>query len=245
MTVMTDWVDTMEDYGFDDLDRTTLARLLDDAHKELCLREAWPFLERQVSFSVPASVAELTTNGNYTTNYLLPSGAMRILNATSVLDNAALLSSSHTDYQIGKILGFVNKTDNIVLEPMRTDSQLKDFVYDLDTIGSPTHYYFVGDKLFLWPTPDSAKQLRMRFLTEPLTLVETSSDASILWPMRHDSVVLYAALSKAYYINDDPQGAAMQQVMEARLQTARGDLWMKQYDRPDRVVILDDNDFVF
>lgn len=210
MTVMTDWVDTMEDYGFDDLDRTTLARLLDDAHKELCLREPWPFREKQESITQAANDASVSTT--------LP---------------------------LGQVLAFVNKTDNIVLEPMRNDSQLKDFLYDLDTIGSPTHYYFIGDDLFLWPTPEAAKQLRIRFLTNPSTLVETSADTSILWPPRHDSVVLYAALSKAYYINDDPQGAAMQQVMEARLQTARGDLWIKQYDRPDRVVVLDDNDFVF
>jgi len=57
--------------------------------------------------------------------------------------------------------------------------------------------------------------------------------------------VLYSALSKAYLINDDPQSAVMQQVMEQRLQVARNDLWMKQYDRPDRVIVLDDNDYNF
>lgn len=210
MTIMTDWIDTMEDYGFDDLDRTTLARLLDDAHKELCLREPWPFLEKPDSVTQPANTSIVTTT-----------------------------------YPLGKMLAFVNKTDNVVLEPLRTDSQMKDFVYDLDTTGTPTHYYFIGDALYLWPTPDSAKQLRMRYLTEPTTLIESSLDANILWPAKHDSVVLYAALSKAYYINDDPQGAAMQQVMEARLQVARQDLWMKQYDRPDCIVMLDDNDFIF
>ena len=67
-----------------------------------------------------------------------------------------------------------------------------------------------------------------------------------MWPARHDSVLLYSALSKGYYINDDPQGAAMQQVMDARLQVARDDLWMRQYDRTDRIVVLDDYDeFVF
>ena len=42
--VMTELLDTMEDYGFDDVERSTLARLIDDAHKELCLREPWPFI---------------------------------------------------------------------------------------------------------------------------------------------------------------------------------------------------------
>lgn len=241
MTLMTDWIDTMEDYGFDDLDRTTLARLIDDAHKELCLREAWPFLETEVTVIVPANTNQLTTNGNSTIS--LNRGAMRLVTSTGTLNNAA--TTLYTDYQIGKVLAFVNTTNKHVLLPLRTDDQLKDFVGDLSLTGDPTHYYFIGDSLYLWPTPSAATSLRMRFLTEPTTLVETSQDSAVLWPARHDSVVLYAALSKAYFINDDPQGAALQQVMEARLQTARADLWTKQYDRTDRMIVLDDDEFIF
>ena len=203
-------IDTMEDYGFDDLSRSTLARLIDDAHKELCLREAWPFLEREETITQAAG------------------------------DNTV-----STTLTLNKVLALVNATNKHVLLPLRTDGQLKDFVGDLSLTGDPTHYYFIGDSLYLWPTPSAATSLRIRFLTEPTTLVETSQDSAVLWPARHDSVVLYAALSKAYFINDDPQGAALQQVMEARLQTARADLWMKQYDRTDRVIILDDDEFVF
>lgn len=241
MTLMTDWIDTMEDYGFDDLDRTTLARLLDDAHKELCLREPWPFLEVDATVIVPANTNEITTNGNPSIN--LNRGAMRLVTATGTLNNAA--ASLYTDYQIGKVLAFVNTTDRFVLEPLRTDGQLKDFLVDLSKTGSPTHYYFVGDTLYLWPTPDAVKSLRIRFLTEPTTLVETSQDSAVLWPAKHDSVILYAALSKAYFINDDPQGGVLQQVMDARYQIARADLWMKQYDRTDRMVVLDDDEFIF
>ena len=129
--IMSELLDTMEDYGFDDVERATLARLVDDAHKELCLREPWPFLERAETITQAANDNSVTT--------------------TSTL---------------GKVLGFVNKTDNVVLEPLRTDSQLKDFVYELDDTGVPTHYYFVADTLYLWPTPNAAKQLRIRYLTE-------------------------------------------------------------------------------
>lgn len=210
MTLMTDWIDTMEDYGFDDLDRTTLARLLDDAHKELCLREPWPFLEREESITQAANDNTLSTT-----------------------------------LALGKVLGLVNTTSKYVLQPLRTDGQLKDFVGDLSLQGDPTHYYFVGDTLYLWPTPEAATSLRIRFLTEPTTLVETSQDSAVLWPAKHDSVILYAALSKAYFINDDPQGGVLQQVMDARYQIARADLWMKQYDRTDRMIVLDDDEFIF
>ena len=203
-------IDTMEDYGFDDLSRSTLARLIDDAHKELCLRESWPFLEKQESITQAAGDNSVTTTSN-----------------------------------LGKVIAFVNTSDKIVLEPLRTDTQMKDFIYDLDLSSTPTHYYFVGEDLFLWPTPSAVTSLRIRFLTQPSTLTEGSADSAFLWPERHDSVLLYSALSKGYYINDDPQGAAMQQVMDARLQVARDDLWMRQYDLPDRVVVLDDNDFIF
>jgi len=208
--IMSAWLDTMEDYGFDDLERTTLARLLDDAHKENCLREPWPFLECQETITQSAG------------------------------DNTVSTTAT-----LGKVLAFVNTDDQVTLTPLRIDTQLKDYVYDLDETGIPTHYYFIADQLYLWPTPDSAKTLKIRFLTEPTTLTKDSDDSVILWPAKHDSVILYGALSKAYYINDDPQGAAMQQVMEARLQIARSDLWSKQFDRTDRVVVLDDNDYLF
>jgi hypothetical protein len=203
-------IDTMEDYGFDDLSRSTLARLIDDAHKELCLREAWPFLEKQENISQSAN------------------------------DNTVSTSSA-----LGKVLSFVNMSDEIVLSPLRTDSQMKDFAYDLDETGIPSYYYFIGEDLYLYPTPETAKSFRIRFLTQPSTLSESSADSVFLWPERHDSVLLYSALSKGYYINDDPQGAAMQQVMDARLQVARDDLWMRQYDRTDRVFVWDDNEYIF
>ena len=215
--IMTELLDTMEDYGFDDVERSTLARLIDDAHKELCLREPWPFLERQESITQAVNDASVTTVAGITPG-----------------NNA-----------VGKVLAFVNKTDNVILEPLRTDSQMKDYIYDLDLIGVPTNYYFVGDELLLWPTPNTTKELRIRYLTEPITLNANSDDASFLWPSKHDSVLLYSALSKAYFINDDPQGAVMQQVMDTRLQIARADLWMKQFDRPDRIIVLDDNDYIF
>jgi len=201
----------MEDYGFDDLSRSTLARLIDDAHKELCLREAWPFLERRETINQAANDDSVST----------------------------------TTATLGKVLSMVNTSDEIVLSPLRTDSQMKDFAYDLDETGIPSYYYFIGESLFLYPTPETAKTIRIRYLTQPTTLTEASVNEDFLWPARHDSVLLYSALSKGYYINDDPQGAAMQQVMDARLQVARDDLWMRQYDLPDRIVVLDDNDFLF
>jgi hypothetical protein len=208
--IMSAWLDTMEDYGFDDLERTTLARLLDDAHKENCLREPWPFLERQETITQAGGDDTLTTTAT-----------------------------------LGKVISIVNTSDIVTLVPLRTDGQLKDYVYDLTETGIPSHYYFIADQLYLWPIPAATTTIKIRFLTEPTTLTKDSDDTDIIWPSKHDSVILYAALSKAYYINDDPQGSAMQQVMEARLQVARADLWMKQFDRTDRVIVLDDNDYLF
>jgi hypothetical protein len=207
-------IDDMEDYGFDDIKRASLARLIDDAHKELCLREPWPFLERELSFTQAAN--------------------------TAVVNPAGFSSTP-----LGKVLGFVNLTDKIVLTPLRTEAQLKDYVFSLDESGLPTDYYFVGDTLKVYPVSSAECSLRIRYLTQPATLTTSSADSAFLWPERHDAVLLYAALSKAYYINDDPQGAAMQQVMEARLQIARDDLWMKQYDRTDRMIVMDDNEYLF
>ncbi len=209
MSRMSIMLDDMEDYGFDDIPRSALARLVDDAHKELCLRESWPFLEVVENVSVAANDNTPTTTGS-----------------------------------LNKVLSIVNTGTGDVLEPIRTEMFYKRYAENLTETGNPVKYYFIGEALYLYPTPSTPVTLSIYYLKAPGTLNESSNDSDWLWPSRHDAVILYAALSKAYYINDDPQGAAMQTVMESRLQVARDDMWMRQYDRTDRVVILDDNEYL-
>jgi len=212
MTIMTDWIDAMQDYGFEDLEESTLIRLLREAHHELVLREPWPFRLYEIPLTQAAN------------------------------DPYVLLGDSPV------IIAMINTTDDIVMVPLRTDTLLKDNAYDLTLTGKPRNYYFKNNKLYIWPIPDGSTELVISRLLRPApnTLVSnTAADSEVLWPAVHSAIVLYSALSKAYLINDDPQSAVMQQIAEQKLQVARSDLWMQQYDRTDRVVILDDDDYIY
>jgi hypothetical protein len=53
---------------------------------------------------------------------------------------------------------------------------------------------------------------------------------------------VYGALIKAFLVNDDPQAAVFQNMFEQRYQQMRNDAWMQQYDRTDRIYVLNDFD---
>lgn len=111
------------------------------------------------------------------------------------------------------------------------------------TQGAPYSYYFVGDKLYVWPTPPVATGLvRMRYLLVPADVTDTTDDTALsaIFPRRHQRVITLGALWKLYDMEDDPDIAVrFQSNFEARLQTMRQDLWRKQYDKSDTVHVID------
>ena len=143
------------------------------------------------------------------------------------------------------VLSLVDSTNNIVLEPERNDVIEKNIRLN-DTTGSPTKYYFVGDTLYLYPSGNTGATYRLYYIKSPSVLTTSSVPADILIPVRHHSIIVYGALVKAFLVNDDPQAAVFQNMFESRYMQMRNDVWMRQYDRPERVhVITDSHDWAY
>jgi predicted GIY-YIG superfamily endonuclease len=49
------------------------------------------------------------------------------------------------------------------------------------------------------------------------------------------------SLIKAYLVNDDPQAAVFQNLFEQKYQAMRNDVWMRQYDRTERIHVITDS----
>ena len=143
------------------------------------------------------------------------------------------------------VLSLVDSTNNIVLEPERNDVIEKNIRIGLDS-GNPTKYYFVGDTLYLYPSDNTGTTYRLYYIKSPSVLTTSSVPADILIPVRHHSIIVYGALVKAFLVNDDPQAAVFQNMFESRYMQMRNDVWMRQYDRPERIhVITDAHDWAY
>ena len=143
------------------------------------------------------------------------------------------------------VLSLVDSTNNIVLEPERNDVIEKNIRIGLDS-GNPTKYYFVGDTLYLYPSDNTGTTYRLYYIKSPSVLTTSSVPTDILIPVRHHSIIVYGALVKAFLVNDDPQAAVFQNMFESRYMQMRNDVWMRQYDRPERIhVITDSHDWAY
>ena len=143
------------------------------------------------------------------------------------------------------VLSLVDTDNNIVLEPERNDVIEKNIRLNADS-GSPNKYYFVGETLYLYPSDNTGTTYRLYYIKAPSTLTVDSVVADILIPARHHSIFVYGALVKAFLVNDDPQAAVFQNMFESRYMQMRNDVWMRQYDRPERVhVITDSHDWAY
>lgn len=203
----------MDLYGFDDLDTNQKVLLLNEAYLDIVTREPWPFLENVVTVTAPSGTSKITNNASVSTN---------------VTDLASVLS-------------MVNTTDDIVMEPERTDIIEKNFRTTGNDISYVSKYYFIGEDLYVYPALPEAKTFRIYYIRIPTDLTSSTTSANILLPSRHHSIIVFGALVKAFLVNDDPQAAVFQNMYESRYQQMRNDLWLNQYDRTDRIHVVTDS----
>lgn len=140
-----------------------------------------------------------------------------------------------------KALRLVIDAQGQILDPARLDDVTSRFAGNLNFTGLPFLYYFIGDTVKLYPIPDAVYTVTVRYLAVPAELVN-NTDSPIL-PKKHHRAVVLGALVDAYRMEDDNENASIfEGQFEKRLQTMAEDVWKKQYDRPDRIYTLYDND---
>lgn len=205
----------MDLYGFDDLEDSQKLMLLNEAYFDIVTREPWPFMETVVSFTAPSGVSKITDNTELST----------------------------TISNLNSVLSFTDTSHNVILVPERTDVVEKNYkINNLNVY--PERYYFVGNDLYVYPATQGTTSYRLYYTIRPTAAVDNGLDSdsgTYKIPFWHHSIIVYGALVKAFLVNDDPQAAVFQNMFEARYQQMRNDVWMKQYDRTDRIHILTDN----
>lgn len=146
---------------------------------------------------------------------------------------------------IGKILSLVNVTDSYSLIPERREFLDKQSGGLLSQTGDPRYYYRVGNNFYVFPI-DTTKSWSLSYIKIPTELTDASTESAIAIPARHQRIIVLGALAKLYFREDDPElGALFDEQMEGRVANMREDMWKWNYDRPDRIYVIDEDDWTY
>jgi len=209
-------MDILDLHGFEDIEDDDKVAVINDVLQEICTREPWPFLEVSVAIDASTDVDSATGEVDLGSNPEL----------SSVLD---IINTD--DYGRG-------------ISWMRRDEHYKNAANSLDATGTPYRYFFLGDALYLYPIPTSGN-FRLTYLQVQQEVDDNDTASAILLPSRHHRLIALGAIYKLHSQEDDPENAAMfQGQFENKLQLMRQDLFKKQWDRPDSILVTDEEDWV-
>lgn len=150
----------------------------------------------------------------------------------------AVATNSPSDFQAA--LDLIRQDTGRKLNPLRLEEADYELNLALATVDLPRYYYFIGNALNFAPIPPAGTVVRMRYVKKHPLLVQTDIESAILVPREHHEVVLYGTLVKLYDLEDDTDlSVRFQQLYENKYQDMRGSIWMKQYDRPQHIQIID------
>lgn len=154
-------------------------------------------------------------------------------------------SNFPTDFQAD--LDLVRLDTGAKLQPLRLQEADAGLNINLAQPGEARYYYFIGRTLYVAQIPAATQTVRMRYIKRHATLLQTDPESAILIPKEHHEVVLLGTLVKLYDLEDDTDlSVRFQQLYENKYQDMRSSIWMRQYDRPDHIVITDyDYDYYY
>jgi hypothetical protein len=151
---------------------TQILRFINDANREICNRYQWDFMESSANLSTVIGTQNYTLSG-------IASDLQQVVN---------LRITSPDTYE-----GW--------LAPMTAEDFDR---YNADPTsqanGTPTHYYFWNNSVYLFPVPDQVYTIQVRYIKVPTTL--TTADQPDI-PEEFQEVVTLGALYRAMQTNDN------------------------------------------
>lgn len=152
--------------------------------------------------------------------------------------SSAVPSNFPADFRAALVVTRADTGDKI--EPMRMDQVYRVHGSEISTVDQPQVFYFVGKQMRFWPVPPAGTVLHMPYLRKQAALTSASLEADILIPKEHHRAIVLGSLWKLNDMEDDYDiGQRFQAEYESRIQTMVEELFVSQYDRPDRVFDID------
>lgn len=166
------------------------------------LNQAQAYVAAQTDFRELQEVDTITTVSG-TQDTALPSDFQRVVNVTIELDSGAIV-------------------------PL-TSETVPDMYQHTSTTGRPERYSIVGSTIRLWPTPDSAYTVSLRYYKIPATMAD-ANDLPAIPPEYHHLLVSYALWHCWERENDWNAAQYHKQRFDEDIAKCRGEV---QYDSDD------------
>ena len=159
--------------------------------------------------------------------------------------SSAVPSNFPSDFQAE--LDVMDLSTGRKLQPLRLQEADARVNLSLTEVATPLYYYFIGRQLMVAPIqPAGSATHRMRYVRVHPDVLQTDPESAILVPKEHHEVVLLGTLVKLYDMEDDTDlSVRFQQLYEKKYSDMRGAIWMRQYDRPQHIVVTDAHDYDF
>jgi hypothetical protein len=223
---VTDITQELTDHGFGNtVPSARQIWFINDTIWDICSRDKWPFLEKTVT---------LTFAGN-----------------------SATASNWPSDFKA--VMSMVDTSNGSVIQPERVEFLDKRNALNLTQSGDPVWYSFIGTGgtsagdsgspgepavCNFWPLPGGNTTVQMRYLAQHPQVTSLTTESGILIPPQHHRVISLGTLWKCFDMEDDPEMATRyQQLYEARIEAMKRDIFMRQYDRPDRIYVIGYDDY--
>jgi len=147
---------------------------------------------------------------------------------------------SNAPADLQAVLDIVRLDTGTKLQPLRLQEADEAMSLLMTQGGTPYYYYFIASQLRVAQIPVSTMTMRMRYTRRQPKVVQTDGEAAILLPVEHHEALLLGTLVKLYDLEDDTDlSVRFQQLYEKGIQDMRSSIFMRQYDRPDHIQIVD------
>lgn len=153
-------------------------------------------------------------------------------------------SNMPTDFKAA--LWIYDNTNGVSIWPERASTIRDTANTQINLVSDPQAYYFVGNTIKFWPVPGAAtNRYQMDYIATQPAITSTSVEADILLPKRHHKVITLGALWQLYKMEDDPENGNMFQIdYENKINLMAEDLFRRQYQRADRIFVVDEDDII-
>lgn len=209
-----DILDLTDEQGFDDIDEDLKLHFINMAIEDIAAEAPWPYLEATLTVDASSDIDQAT-------------GEIEGLTGVA----RAILKIINTD-SFGRKVSWIRRDEHLEAH----GSQLAD-------TGDASRYFTFGEKWYVWPIPASGTYV-IDYLQLELEVDADTTESEILLPARKHEAILLRTLYRLYMQDEDLETAGgFKAQYDEYLVRMREDLFKKQYDRPDRIFMIDEDDY--
>lgn len=192
-------------------DSTEIVGYLNDTQNDVFNEYRLPFMETIQNYTVTIGVSDITNNGGLPTNY------------TQAID----LTNTYTSNE--GVIRYKDTTEIDTLYPDPDDTTV-------NVSGVPKYWYFYAQTIKLFPVPDKAYTLTLRYYKKP-TLLSANSDVPSI-PSQFQELLVVGAAYRVLQVKDSyDQASVLQNKYDELLQKLVMQTAQNQVGQPHQMAI--------